>query len=194
MALALRQAFLIDHTRQAETGVQLVNRPIRRNSFGIFRDPGAANQSRGAIISGACVHACDANGHTVFSLWEPWPFRQGAQDDAIVGSIRLSVLPAVVYRGKIRCGHLLPKLLEARGIVALCPCSSQEKLPEAVQVYQGAWLILAYRLAETLPQRPHAPPLLHKRLQIDPTQEPRERVEPRHRPLQGWLGEGLQVK
>src|SRR5215467_6531585 len=108
--------------------------------------------------------------------------------------IGLSVLPTVVYRGKICCCHLLPELLEARGIVALCPCSSEEKLPQAVQVYQCARLVLAYRLVEILPQRPHAPPLLHKRLQIDPTQERREWFEQRHRHWRVWQMQDFKIQ
>src|SRR5437867_12787457 len=150
MALALCKAFFIEYARQAQTGIQFVNRSVGGDAPGIFGDPGATNQGRGTIISGACVHACDTNGHTVFSLWKPWPCHQGAQDHSIVGGVCLSVLPAVVYRGKIRRCHLLPELLEARGIVALCPGGSQEKLPEAVQVCQGAGLILTQSLAETL--------------------------------------------
>src|SRR4029453_14882597 len=61
-------------------------------------------------------------------LWESSPCHQSAQDHAIVGGIRLSVLLTVVYLGKIRRGHLLPELLETGCIVALRPCGSQEKL------------------------------------------------------------------
>src|SRR5258708_2037703 len=96
------------------------------------------------------------------SSWKTWPCHQGAHDDAIVGGIRLSILPTVVYRGKIGRRHLLPELFEARRIVVLYPWHRQKKFPIAVQVCQGAGLVLAQRLTEMLPQCPHVPSLLHK--------------------------------